>query len=280
MIFKRISSYDFSSKISEEENEDAIGIFENSNFNLFAMSDGAGGAGIYCKEWANHIVNNQPEFPILSNEEGNKWFKILSKSFYDFIKPKINYDNLFIGDRFDREGSYATLLYLWVSKTEKKYYLSGIGDTTLFHFKKTNGDYFISLVEPISKQSSLDNNPELLNWQKTLEYLLASKSVDYENGDTIIIATDSLSRRIIYQLINIDEKNTKNCLNETLVKNLRSDFIKHINETNKMTCVKKLVDYLRKLINMDIASFRDELKIWVDRNELEKDDYSLIIIDL
>jgi hypothetical protein len=105
------------------------------------MSDGAGGAGIYCKEWANYIVNNQPEFPILSDEEANKWFQNISQSFYEFIKPKVNYDNIFIGERFDSEGSYATLLYVWLSKTDKKYFITGIGDTTLFYFKKKNEDY-------------------------------------------------------------------------------------------------------------------------------------------
>ncbi len=280
MIVKSISSYDFSSKISQDENEDAIRISENSNFNLFAMSDGAGGAGIYCKEWANHIVNNQPEFPIVSNDEANKWFQKISKSFYEFIKPTVNYDNIFIGERFDKEGSYATLLYVWVSKTEKKYFISGIGDTTLFYFKKTNDNYSICLIESISKQLSLEDNPELLNWQRAFEYSLLSKSVDYENGDTIIICTDSLSRRIIYQLLLINQFETEQCLNENINKTYRRDFLEHLKINQRIFRMNEFVNYLRNLIGMSAESFRAEITKWVERNELEKDDYSFIIIDL
>jgi hypothetical protein len=276
----RITSFDFYSKINEDENEDAIIISENSNFDLFAMSDGAGGAGIYCKEWANYIVKNQPEFPILSEEEANKWFQKTSKSFYEFIKPKVNYDNIFIGERFDSEGSYATLLYVWVSKTEKKYFISGIGDTTLFYFKKTNDNYSISLIEPISKQLSLEDNPELLNWQKALEYPLLSKSVDFENGDTIIICTDSLSRRIIYQLLLINQSETEQCLNENINKTYRRDFLEHLKINQRICKMNEFVNYLRNLIGMSTDLFRAELTKWVERNELEKDDYSFIIIDL
>lgn len=275
-----ISMFNFSNKIDEEENEDALRINENSNYHLFAMSDGAGGAGIYCKEWAKYIVNNQPEFPILSNEEANKWFQKISKSFYEFIKPTVNYDNIFIGERFDSEGSYATLLYVWICKTEKKYFISGIGDTTLFHFIKKNEDYTIGLIEPINKQLSLNDNPELLNWQKALEYSLLSKSVDYKNGDTIIICTDSLSRRIIYQLLLINQFETEQCLNENINKTYRRDFLEHLKINQRIFKMNEFVNYLRNLIAMSPDSFREELRKWVERNELEKDDYSFIIIDL
>jgi hypothetical protein len=280
MKSRDITIFDFYSKLSEDENEDALRIFENSNFNLFAMSDGAGGAGIYCKEWANYIVENQPEFPILSNEEANIWFQKISKSFYEFIKPIVNYDNIFIGERFDSEGSYATLLYVWVSKTEKKYFLSGIGDTTLFHFKKTNDDYSISLIEPISKQSSLDDNPCLINWQKPTENSLLSKCIEYENGDTMIICTDSLSRRIIYQLLLINQFETEQCLSEKINKTYRRDFLEHLKINQRVFKMNEFVAYLRNLIGMNSKSFRSELTKWVERNELEKDDYSFIIIDL
>jgi hypothetical protein len=275
-----ITSFDFCNKINEDENEDAIGISENSNFHLFAMSDGAGGAGIYCKEWANFIVNNQPEFPILSDEEANNWFQNISQSFYEFIKPKVNYDNIFIGERFDNEGSYATLLYVWLSKTDKKYFLTGIGDTTLFFFKKKNEDYSVSLIYPINKQSSLNDNPDLINWQRPLEYSLLSKSVDYEPGDTIIICTDSLSRRITYQLLLINQSETEQCLNENINKTYRRDFLEHLKINQRIFNVNEFIKYLRNLIGLDKNSFRVELTKWIERNELEKDDYSFIIIDL
>ena len=280
MKYSKISIFDFICKNSEVENEDAIAIRENNDFMLFAMSDGAGGIGIYCKEWADYIVKNQPDYPIDSNKDSKLWFQEMSKSFYEYMKPRVNYDNIFIGERFDCEGSYATLLYLWVCKTEKTFYLSGVGDTTLFYFKTNKDDLSISLIEPISKQLSLEDNPELLNWQKSLDYSLESKGVIYENGDTIIIASDSLSRRIIYQLLLLNQNLAEQCLNKNINKTYNRDFLEYLKLNQEIFKTSDFIDYLRKLINKDIDSFRKELVKWIERNELENDDYSFIIIDL
>jgi hypothetical protein len=280
MRCKSISIFDFFSKRSEEENEDALRVSENSNYKLFAMSDGAGGVGIYSKEWANHIVINQPELPIQSEIESTKWFQNLSKSFYEFIKPKVNYDNIFIGERFDNEGSYATLLFVWVSQKEKKYFISGIGDTTLFHFKKTKDNYTISLIEPINKQLNIDDNPELINWQKALQYPLTSTSKDFDEGDVIVMCTDSMSRRIIYQLLLISQIETEKCLNEHMNKSFSRDFLEYLRINQGIFKLNEFIKYLWKLSEMNSDSLMKELTKWIVKNELEKDDYSLIIIEL
>ena len=48
----------------------------------------------------------------------------------------------------------------------------------------------------------------------------------------------------------------------------------------KIFNMNEFIKYLRNLIGMSADSFRTELTKWVERNELEKDDYSFIIIDL
>lgn len=83
-----ITSFDFCNKINEDENEDAIGISENSNFHLFAMSDGAGGAGIYCKEWANFIVNNNPNSQFYQMKKLTIGFKISVNHFTNSSNPR------------------------------------------------------------------------------------------------------------------------------------------------------------------------------------------------
>ena len=76
-----ISIHNFIDKSSEIENEDAVKYFEDDNIIKIAMSDGAGGAGIYCKNWAEYLVNNQPAQSFINDSEINEWFLSNSKLF-------------------------------------------------------------------------------------------------------------------------------------------------------------------------------------------------------
>ena len=95
--FKTI--HNFIDKYSKNENEDALCISENLAFHLFSMSDGAGGAGIYCKEWATMLASNQPQNPFDNEIDAKSWFLELSKTFYDLQRPKIDMSDPFIREK-------------------------------------------------------------------------------------------------------------------------------------------------------------------------------------
>lgn len=70
----KFTYFNFIEKISEDENEDAMNDVESEiNFKI-AISDGAGAAGIYCKDWANFLVENQPVIPFKSKDNTLEWF--------------------------------------------------------------------------------------------------------------------------------------------------------------------------------------------------------------
>ena len=62
----------------------SIGKFEANAINedaakatdlFIAISDGAGGGGVYAERWSNYLLDNLPDTPILSAEELDAWIE-------------------------------------------------------------------------------------------------------------------------------------------------------------------------------------------------------------
>ncbi len=147
------SVHNFIDKISENENEDAISHIVCEDFEKIAVSDGAGGAGIYCKSWAEHLVSNQPDNPFVDKANADEWFLKNSESFYIENIEAINKKDSFVLEKFIKEGSYATLVFVWWNKQTNILHYSGVGDTTLFIFRKNINDYKPILITPIDEQN-------------------------------------------------------------------------------------------------------------------------------
>ena len=128
---------------------------------------------------------------------------------------------------------------------------------------------------------SLDDAPYLLNWRKELRNGLVSLEIDIEKGDVVLMSTDSLARRIIYQLLIMDQVNTESILGESIIKNINKDLLEYIkiNYLNLYN-IKKFLDYCKRLIYSEIPTFQKILAKLIDNNELEKDDFSIIYIEV
>lgn len=279
---KSIQLYNYSEKFSESENEDAIAIQENDDFQLIAISDGAGGVGIFCKEWANHLVINQPPYPVPDLSAGKEWFLKLSKSFYESQIKLLNLNDPFVREKFHEEGSYATMLYCWFSVKEKQLFYSGIGDTILFYFQKINGQYCVKLIFPTDNLNTLTDHPQLLNWSKEMNYDLSSNSILFNNGDKVLLCSDSFARWIIINLLIIDSYNMSFLLKETLTQNINKDY-----DELKIFCKMKynflgtnnLLAFIEDIIEAK-DKFENATRDMITSGELEKDDYTIINIDI
>ena len=64
---------------SEDENEDyfTAKTSKDSSIELFCLSDGAGGAGIFNRDWAKFIASEVP-IPLEPNFNWNNWFDSFS----------------------------------------------------------------------------------------------------------------------------------------------------------------------------------------------------------
>ena len=91
-------------------NEDAV--FYSPS--LIAVSDGAGGGGVFAERWSHYLVYNLQSKPITSFEELDAWIENIWEQFYNECEAwaKKQQDGLFLKKFYD-EGSFATLAALW-----------------------------------------------------------------------------------------------------------------------------------------------------------------------
>ena len=269
------SIHNFIDKDSIDENEDAIAYDEYPLFDKIAVSDGAGGAGIYCKAWANHLVKNQRDKPFDSKINAEEWFLSISESFYKENIEAINKMDPFILEKFIKEGSYATLFFAWWDKQTNILHYSGVGDTTVIVFRKGKEIYNPILITPINEQNSLEDFPKLLNWNKGLNYDLSPLQVQLIEDDIMIICTDSITRWIIYQLIILAPTEMQVLLSESIIKNIDKNKLENFNFSNKYKDVSELLLKLEETLKQGFEFFKKVLDKQIKLNLLEKDDFTI-----
>jgi hypothetical protein len=271
------SIHNFIDKDSIDENEDAIAYIAKPFFDKIAVSDGAGGAGIYCKDWANHLVKNQPDRPFDSKIIANEWFLSISESFYKENIGLINKMDPFILEKFIKEGSYATLFFAWLNKETNDLNYIGIGDTTLLVFRKNKEIYNPILITPINEQKSLDDFPKLLNWNKELNYDMSTLKIVLKPDDVFMICTDSIARWLLYQLIILVPSVMHDLLGESIMKNINKNMLENINLSNKYKNVSELILKIEDILKGNNEFFKKVLDKQINANILEKDDFTIVI---
>lgn len=268
--------HNFIDKDSIDENEDALAYVKNHLFEKIAISDGAGGAGIYCKTWANYLVKNQPDNAFESKIKANEWFLSLSESFYNENIESINKLDPFILEKFINEGSYATLFFAWLNYETNILKYIGIGDTTLFVFRKANEIYNPILISPINDQNSLDDFPKLLNWNKELNYDMSINEIDLKSDDILIICTDSITRWIIHQLIILVPAEMQVLLNESIIKNIDKNKLEDIKFSSNYKNVTEFILKIEESLKQELEFFKKVLDKQIKLNLLEKDDFTIV----
>ena len=116
-------------KFGESINEDAILVRDN----LVAVSDGAGGGGVYADEWSRYLLDCLPDKPFDFFEELDAWVSEISDAFYDKHEELAKQKGGLFLEKFYDEGSFATLSAIWkVSDTECVWI--SYGDSVVFVF--------------------------------------------------------------------------------------------------------------------------------------------------
>ena len=95
-------------------NEDAVIATEK----MIAVSDGAGGGGVYAERWSSYLVNHLPEVPIKSFDELDGWIEDIWETFYNDCEESAKQEGGMLLDKFYDEGSFATLAVIWRENNE------------------------------------------------------------------------------------------------------------------------------------------------------------------
>ncbi|MBK8808643.1 MAG: protein phosphatase 2C family protein [Bacteroidales bacterium] len=270
----------------EEENEDFIDVQSayNNPYTRFSLCDGAGGAGVFCRDWAMHLAKSVPLNPCNFDRNTKKWFYNASKEFHDEVIEKKDLSDLILNKKVYRDGSYSTLTACWIDKMANELFFSSTGDSCVILFEKDSEEFKLKYFASMNDQDSMDESPCLLNWLIDLDKELPFHSIDVTNHFIILMASDSLAKWIILCLAMINQdliappifkdnfllsiNNPKNMLRKEAV-NFGSHNIKTLED---------LFEYLKKVSSAkDI--FTSAMQTLYSNQEIDIDDYSLIFIE-
>jgi|GEM_PF-3243515 len=271
---------------TEQENEDYALMDTNHSKSclIYAISDGAGGCGVYCKEWAIYLASKVPKTPLIINQSKSiGWFNNISKGFYEDIIAKQDLSDLVLQRKVFKEGSFATLAICWIDKNSNKLFYSSTGDSCLFYFEKSNGKYLLKAISSLNQQNDIDEAPNLLNWNIELGQELPFDSFEIENDFILILASDSLSKWILLNIAKVDFSIiTETHFNTHFINSLNNEKYQlrksNIKLGSNLKDLNGLFDYL-KTASKDNEVFKQSMKILHENSELEIDDYSLIYVE-
>lgn len=254
-------------KDNESMNEDVCFVSKNK----IGIADGAGGVGIFCKDWASYLLNKTPEYSFNSKAEIPIWYNKIREDFYNEIQKKTKEYDDFVIDKFEKEGSFSTLSIVWIVEDELKVF--SIGDSGVFCFKKTDeNDYKLVALKPYIFYDDINSSPYLLNWNQEITSHYDYFYLKREDVDLIIIASDSISRFIIQCIYGINKNDLSGFINEKFI----STISELNNEKFNYTSYNALIDKIMQLSNLDDSNFKKAMIQMVEDDVLEPDDFSLI----
>lgn len=246
-------------------NEDAAIATES----VIAVSDGAGGGGVFAERWSQYLVNHVPKKSIKDYKAFDKWIDRIWEPFYNDCEEEAKkIGGLFLNKFYD-EGSFATLVVVWKDGKWISY-----GDSVAFCYNKKTG----KLQHSFSKLIDFNNPPYLINSKdpldekgfKTGRFIVDDECMVFAASDTLahyILMMYKVAHRDWYaeEIIEAIDARTKN-----------SNFLKSAMRTRKINFEKEVI---QKLEN---CKYPKQLKLHIERLKrwgfIGHDDYSLVIM--
>lgn len=237
--------------------------------NVIAVSDGAGGGGVFAELWSQYLVNHLPNKPIKNYEEFDKWIDGIWEPFYnDCEKEAKKIGGLFLNKFYD-EGSFATLVAVWKNGTWMSY-----GDSVAFCYNKNTG----KLQHSFTRLVDFNNPPYLINCKDPLDEK-GFRTGQFKVDDDCIVfaASDTFAHYILMMYKVANKEKYADELEEAInAQTKNSNFIKSAMRLRKIDFTKVVI---QKLEN---CKYPKQLKLHIGRQKrwgfIGHDDYSLVIM--
>lgn len=159
---------------------------------IIAVSDGAGGGGLYADLWSAYLLEKLPDEPITTFEKLDSWLDGIWETFYNECEDKAKKDGGLVLNKFYDEGAFATLAAVW-KENESCYWIS-YGDSVAFHYNMRTG----ILEHSFTKLIDFNNPPYLINCKDPLNnegFRCGEFKID--NDSVVFCATDALAHFVI-----------------------------------------------------------------------------------
>lgn len=166
-------------------NEDAVIAKED----LIAVSDGAGGGGVFADRWSKYLAEHLPDKPIKTFNAFDKWIDGIWEPFYNDCEGKAQREGGMLLNKFYEEGSFATLVAVWKTGEWISY-----GDSVAFCYHRNTG----ILDHTFTKLADFNNPPYLINCKDLLNRK-GFRHGKFEIGDDSMVfaASDTLAHYIL-----------------------------------------------------------------------------------
>lgn len=170
-------------------NEDAV----INKGNVIAVSDGAGGGGLYADLWSDYLVKHLPSKPFSCYSEFDQWIADIWEPFYNDREKDAKKEGGMVLEKFYTEGSFATLAVIWKLDSNTCKWIT-YGDSVAFCYSPKKR----CLHHSFSTLSDFDNPPYLINCKDELnENGYHEGSFKLEENSILFVASDALAHYIL-----------------------------------------------------------------------------------
>ena len=246
-----------------------------SSDNCIAVSDGAGGCGLFANEWSQYLIDQLPkDKPISTFRELDEWVDGIWEPFYNEHEEKAKEGDGILLNKFYNEGSCATIATVWKINANNCKWMA-YGDSVAFHYSFQTG----LLEHSFTRLAAFSNPPRLVSCKDLLEEE-GFRCGEFTLDDTSVVfaASDALSHYILmmYELSKCREYGEE--LAEEYLKHSGNSQLLKTAETMKIDFEK---DVIRRLISVSESeeSFKKYLMGLYDLGVIDMDDFTFVSFD-
>lgn len=159
-----------------------------------AVSDGAGGCGLFANKWSEYLIERLPkDHPIESFGDLDAWVDGIWESFYDEYEEKAKEADGIMLNKFYNEGSCATIASAWFTRQDECRWMA-YGDSVVFHYSMRTG----RLEHSFTRLADFSRPPRLVSCKDPLEKE-GFKAGAFLLDDTsrVFVASDALSHYVL-----------------------------------------------------------------------------------
>lgn len=236
---------------------------------MIAVSDGAGGGGLFADKWSRYLVEHLPDEPIEDYPSFDKWIDGIWEPFYNDCEEKAEAEGGMLLNKFYDEGSFATLVAAWDTGQWMSY-----GDSVAFCYDRTTG----RLQHSFGRIADFNQPPYLVNCKDpTDENGFKSGTFETDEESIVFAASDALAHYILMMYEVAHRERYAEELQEAIdAQTKNSNFIRMALGMKKVDFEKRVVD---KLLNgRNSWNFKQHLQSLWNKRLIGHDDYSLAIL--
>ena len=246
-------------------NEDAV----KATQGWIAVSDGAGGGGVFADRWSRYLVENLPDTPLCDYHAFDTWLEGIWETFYNECEELAKAEGGMLLNKFYDEGSFATLVAVWNNGEWISY-----GDSVAFCYNRITGE----LHHSFGRIVDFNNPPYLVNCKDaTSEAGFKHGRFDITNDCVVFVASDALAHYII-MMYEVAHK-------EVFADELQEAINAKTKDSNFINVALELGDFsfdqnvLRKLLNCkNKVALSLHVKSLLKKGLIGHDDYSFVVM--